>query len=182
MNNYVVLLKGINVGGHHKIKMADLKQQLEDTGLLSKVTTYIQSGNITLSSALQPEEIVKTIQNCIESHYGFHIATIVISKDDWLTYSENHPYFDEAEELKMLHLTLLYQTPNADQLEPLLSFKPNNEHCKIIGKAMYLYYPDGFGRCKFTSALIERKLKCNTTSRNWRTVQKLRTMLLEMEE
>lgn len=179
MRNYVILLKGINVGGHHKIKMADLNNHLQNTGLFLNVKTYIQSGNIVLFSELSPSEVEQTIEECIQEHYGFYIATKAFSKELWLKVSETHPYLDQAEEIKMLHLTFLYLVPDKTKFDEVLSFKPDNEHCTMIGSTLYLYYPNGVGRCKFTSALIERKLKCHTTSRNWRTVQKLRSMLLE---
>lgn len=176
---YVVLLKGINVGGNHKIKMADLKQQLHNTNVLSNVQTYIQSGNIVLSSDLSCSDVEHIVEETIQNHYGFHIATKAFTQDEWLSASEDHPYFNEATDIKMLHLTFLYKIPDSTSLKDVLTFKPDNEHCSVIDTKLYLYYPDGFGRSKFNSALIERKLKCNTTSRNWRTVQKLRSMLLD---
>jgi len=179
MNSYVVLLKGINVGGHHKIKMADLRQHLQNTNKLSHIQTYIQSGNIILWSTLGKSEVETTVKSCIEQHYGFQIQTIAFTKDQWLEYSETHPYLNQAEDIKTLHLTFLFKVPEQEALQGLFTFKPENEHCEVIGATMFLFYPDGFGRCKFTSALIERKLKCNTTSRNWRTVQKLRSMVLD---
>ncbi len=49
MTIYIALLRGINVGGHKIIKMADLKQTFESIGL-KQVKTYIQSGNIVFKS------------------------------------------------------------------------------------------------------------------------------------
>lgn len=179
MNTYIVLLKGINVGGHHKIKMADLTTHLENTTQFTLVKTYIQSGNIVLRSPLHLEAIAPLIQTCIETHYGFHIPTLVFTKENWLQLSETHPYFTQAEELKMLHVTFLFKQPDPKALEHVLQFKPDNEYCLPIDSALYLFYPDGFGRSKFNSAFIERKLKSHSTSRNWRTVQKIRSMVLD---
>jgi uncharacterized protein (DUF1697 family) len=49
MNTYICLLRGINVGGHKKIKMADLKT-LFTSLRYNDVVTYIQSGNIIFKS------------------------------------------------------------------------------------------------------------------------------------
>ena len=181
MYTYIVLLKGINVGGHHKIKMADLKLQLQNTGVISDVQSYIQSGNLVVNSSLQMLQLVETIETCIEENYGFKIPVLTFLKSEWLSISETHPYLKEAEDIKTLHVTFLFNSPQPDVWQEILTFKPNNEHCKRIDKSLYLFYPDGFGRSKFHSALIERKLKCHTTSRNWRTIQKLRSMLLDSE-
>lgn len=49
MNQYVALLRGINVGGKNLIKMAGLRVCFEDLGL-DAVATYIQSGNVLFTS------------------------------------------------------------------------------------------------------------------------------------
>jgi uncharacterized protein (DUF1697 family) len=50
MNTYIVLLSGLNVGGHKKVPMADLRLLLIKSGL-ENVQTYIQSGNVVFQSS-----------------------------------------------------------------------------------------------------------------------------------
>ena len=49
MTRYLVLLCGINVGGRNKVPMAALRELLESHGH-TRVSTYIASGNVILSS------------------------------------------------------------------------------------------------------------------------------------
>ena len=62
MTFYIALLRGINVGGHKVIKMADLKRVFESIGL-KQVKTYIQSGNIVFES----EEGINFLKDQIQS-------------------------------------------------------------------------------------------------------------------
>ena len=74
MHKYIVLLKGINVGGHRKVPMAELKILLAKHDFRN-VQTYIQSGNIILeSSSLKPFQIEDRIQKAIYKYYGFEVS------------------------------------------------------------------------------------------------------------
>ena len=68
MTTYIALLRGINVSGHNKIKMVDLKQLFIDIGFL-QVTTYIQSGNVVFMSE---EKNSDTLENIITEKIKKH--------------------------------------------------------------------------------------------------------------
>ena len=68
MKTYIVLLKGINVGGHKKVPMAELRELLNKSGF-EDVQTYIQSGNIILKSSEKPNLIEKKIHEAILTHF-----------------------------------------------------------------------------------------------------------------
>jgi uncharacterized protein (DUF1697 family) len=61
MNPYLILLRGINVGGRNKIPMKALREHLEDLGY-QQVSTYIASGNVLLSASASPEEVGEEIE------------------------------------------------------------------------------------------------------------------------
>ena len=67
MNRFVVLLRGINVGGKNKLPMADLRAALGDAGY-ADVSTYIQSGNIALSAETLDGSAISDL------HVGFEAA------------------------------------------------------------------------------------------------------------
>lgn len=73
---YVVLLRGINVGGNNRVPRAEFKEVLEGLGFQS-VVTYINSGNAVFSSNTEPE--ASNIQAAMEKHFGFAIPTLVLS-------------------------------------------------------------------------------------------------------
>src|SRR5438105_2139015 len=72
---YVVLLRGINVGGNNKVSMADLKAALEAGGC-SAVKTYINSGNILLESSLSTAKINALVEHIIEKTFGFTVFAV----------------------------------------------------------------------------------------------------------
>ena len=78
MNNYIAVLRGINVSGKNIIKMAQLKQMFEDIGF-SGVSTYIQSGNLLFSSIeAQVSDLESTISEAIKATFGYDVPVMVI--------------------------------------------------------------------------------------------------------
>jgi len=80
--SYLVLLRGINVGGKNKVPMAPLRALLEDLGF-SNVATYIASGNVILSSDMQPTEIKRQIEAALPRTFRLDselVAVLVLSR------------------------------------------------------------------------------------------------------
>jgi len=74
---YVAFLRGINVGGHHKVPMADLRKELEKLGF-ENVETLLNSANIIFEAISDYEEnLEKKISAHLEKSFGFPIPTIV---------------------------------------------------------------------------------------------------------
>jgi uncharacterized protein (DUF1697 family) len=93
MNSFVVLLRGINVGGKNKIPMADLKLCLEDLGF-GNVTTYIQSGNVLLQSDLDAKTIGPKIQSMLSQKFTLDnsiIKVLVVTKSQLKAVIDNKP-------------------------------------------------------------------------------------------
>lgn len=76
---YVLLLRGINVGGKHKVVMAELKQQLEAIGLTA-VVTYINSGNVCFDASVDEPILIQQIQALLAQHYPFDIGFALIDQ------------------------------------------------------------------------------------------------------
>lgn len=76
--DYIVLLRGVNVGGKRKVSMTDLKVQLTEFGF-EKVTTYINSGNIIVSSKFDHSRTIKTIITVFNQFYDFEIPFIALT-------------------------------------------------------------------------------------------------------
>jgi len=77
MDRHVVLLRGINVGGRNKVPMARLKMLLEELGL-EDVTTYLQSGNAIVRSALAPATIARRIEERLSAAFTLDSETIKV--------------------------------------------------------------------------------------------------------
>lgn len=172
MNNYIVLLRGINVGGHNKLPMANLRALLNDNGY-TDVATYIQSGNILLSSANTSSEISTHIEQLLKEQFNYNIPVITISTEELqLCFLEN-PFLKKVKDIKFLHVTFLDSESEISDTEELYINTYKNDEFQINGKYVYLYTPDGFAKTKFSNQQFEKQLKTKATTRNWRTVTKL---------
>lgn len=172
MRTYIALLRGINVGGKNKIKMAELAKILESIGL-EAVKTYIQSGNIVFQSAEQnSSEIASQIRAAIQNRHGFSPKTLVLGLPEFRKAIENNPFPEAEEEPKALHFYFLAQEALNPNFEVLESIKRESESYKLVDKVFYLYAPEGIGRSKL-AARAEKALGVAAAARNWRTVSKI---------
>lgn len=171
METYIALLRGINVGGQKKIKMAELKTALEASGLQS-VTTYIQSGNIVFGSLKKDcEKLASDIAKTILAHFGFEVPTLVVTTAVLEQILLENPFANE--EPKSLYFVLLKQVPKAVDILEFNRLKFEHEDFHITEKCVYLCCKAGYGKAKLSNNLVERKLRVEATARNLRTMQKL---------
>ena len=84
MQIYIALLRGINVGGHKKVPMTELRDLLSNSGF-QNVQTYIQSGNVVFQSSKNVSTLEKEIQKLIFNHFGFDVSVIVKTDDELQT-------------------------------------------------------------------------------------------------
>lgn len=178
MTTYVSLFRGINVGGHHAVKMTDLKALHESLGL-QHVSTYIQSGNVVFhSDDIDPAHLCKQIESSFEERFGFHAEVLVRTLDELDAIIEKTPFLaHDSKEPKWIAVVFLATAPDEAAQTALLQTYVGPEEIHILGKEMYIYYSEGMGRSKLTNNLIEKKLKTIGTTRNWNTVLQLQKML-----
>ena len=82
-NEFVILLRGINVGGHNKVPMAELKEALAAAGF-DDVVTYIQSGNVLADVGDRNEAaVVADVESVMQDHFGLNIPTVARPAADW---------------------------------------------------------------------------------------------------
>ena len=178
MTKYISILRGINVGGNRKILMKDLKVLFEKMGL-SKVETYIQSGNVVFESdqKLSTADLEVKIQQAITETFGFDVPVIVRTADEWAKSIGNNPFGKENDaDINRLHLTCLKDVPSAELLEKIKMFQFLPDRYEIIGKDVFIFCASGYGTSKLTNPFFESKLKVKATTRNWKTVMKLNEM------
>jgi len=174
MKTYIALLRGINVGGHKKILMAELRAILEKASF-KNVQTYIQSGNIILQSTISDRiKIESIIKKAIHDTYGFEVPTIVKSHSEVKSILDNCPFSNEKK--KDSHFMLLYHQPDKDLVEQTNTIRYPNEEFVIADDCVYFYCSTGYARTKFGNNFIERKLKVANTGRNYRTMVKILEM------
>jgi uncharacterized protein (DUF1697 family) len=174
---YISLLRGINVSGQKKIQMKDLKFLYESLNF-EEVATYIQSGNVIFSSSeTDASELAKRIENAINKKFGYEVFVILRSRDELEQAIENNPFIKRKDiDTSKLYVTFLKKLPADSKKDDFVRIKKDSEEYDLVRKELYLYLPEGYGRTKLTNTYIERKLKVNATTRNWRTVNKLLEM------
>src|SRR5690606_11914486 len=175
MNTHIILLRGINVGGHKKIKMVDFKELLLDHGF-QNIRTYIQSGNIFCESHQEKSVVQQHIQSLIMENYGFEVTAFVLSKSELEHIVQNNPFIQADVPIEKVYCTLLERQADRERKEQLLQFKTEEEDFVFANSLLYFCYHNGYGKAKVTNSFVERKLKMQSTARNWKTMLKLLDM------
>lgn len=171
MNTYICLLRGINVGGHRKIKMADLKTLFTSLGY-TEVVTYIQSGNIIFKSHEKDiDEITTVLKKTIVDTYGFELPVFVLTRKMLTQVYEN--YALSPEYIESSYFTLLHTIPSTEHKALVNNLELPNEHFVATQNCVYLYPEKGYGKAKATNTFFEKKLNVVATTRNYKTIVKL---------
>ncbi len=181
MTRYIAILRGINVGGNRKILMADLRKLVEKLGF-SNVQTYIQSGNVIFDGVEVDSnlQIGDTIQQAILETYGFDVPVIVRTAGEMSNSIANNPFLSEINpDLEKLFITFMKDEASIENIEKIITLEFKPDLFRIIGKDVFGYCENGFGRTKITNDFFEKKLKVQTKTRNWKTVMKLNEMSRE---
>ena len=169
MNTYIILLRGVNVGGKNLLPMKELKALLLSSGF-ENVSTYIQSGNVVLQGQQPSEHEITTL---IQSQFGFSPKVLVLPEDEFTASIKDNPY--KEYQGKFVHFYYCKEAPIIDQAK-LTRLISETECYKLAGKVFYLYAPDGIGRSKLV-ANIESCLGVSATGRNLNTVSKLSVLV-----
>ena len=178
MKTYILLLRGINVGGRNVLPMKDLVALLEDLGCRN-VRTYIQSGNVVVQTSKDASNLSKQVSAKVKERRGFEPCALLIELQDFERAIAANPFPEAESDPKALHFGFLDSMPLKPNLKKLEALKTKNERFQLIDKVFYLHAPDGVGRSK-VAANSERLLGSSMTDRNWRTVSKLRDIVEEL--
>lgn len=172
MNNYIAFLRGINVGGHNVLKMADLKQRLLQEGFV-KVQSYIQSGNLVLTTAQGDKtQIAQGVSGHINKHFGLKVPVVVMTADELRTILTVNPFTTTAAR-KQLYFTFLFDALKTEHRQKLVAADYPNEDFAFGNQCLYLNCKIGAGKAKLTNTIIEKKLQLRATTRNLNTLEKM---------
>jgi uncharacterized protein (DUF1697 family) len=174
---YIAMLRGINVGGHKRIKMDKLRSSFEAMGFES-VKTYIQSGNVIFKTKkTSPAMLSKKIEGKILSDFGFAVSVITRSSDEIDTAITGNPFLRERGiDLEKLHVMFLSAPPSPVALQQLAAVTVVPDRCQCSGKEIYFYFPNGVSQSVLFKSPVDRILAVVTTTRNWKTVNSVRQL------
>lgn len=170
MTTQILLLRGVNVGGHHRLAMEDLRQIAIACGA-SAARTYRQSGNLVV----QGEVEAGALAHAIERVHGFRPVIIARHLDQWRDMIAGNPFSDLSDP-RTMHVFFLAE-PAELQASTLRQGAGEGEELHVTPEHVYLLSPAGISGSKIAPR-IEARAGCPTTARNWRSV----TALGEMAE
>jgi uncharacterized protein (DUF1697 family) len=175
------LLRGINLAGHHKIKMEELRALCQSLKLRDP-QTYVQSGNVIFrTNEKDSVRLAKRIEDAIEKKFGFHADVVLRTTSELKAIIARSPFATRKDlEPARLTVTFLAYDLGKEKCDQILRIKAGPEEVKLGKRELYIYYTDGIGKSKLMPAL-DRVLQKTGTFRNWNTVTKLLEMAEGME-
>jgi uncharacterized protein (DUF1697 family) len=174
MTTYVAMLRGINVSGRNTLAMEDLRALVTAAGGRD-VRTYIQSGNAVFDSRRSSSAIVTALRRGLEGVLGSGVLVLVRTKEELDAVIDTNPFVHRGEDPKVLHVTFMGEAPGADAVAGALT-RSDADEFRVIGREVYLFCPNGYGKTKLTNTFFEKRLGSEATTRNWTTVTKLAEM------
>jgi uncharacterized protein (DUF1697 family) len=183
MPTHVALLRGVNVGGGNKLAMAELRQLVTSLGH-SDVTTYIQSGNLVLTPSHADSAALATeLRSAIAGTFGIDPVMVVLTRAELSEVVDGNPYKHEPIG-KYVHVIFLpgeldeAARSQVKQMEAESRSQGSRDELTLIGRALYLHTPDGFGTSELAKTLLMKRASpvSTGTARNWNTVTKLLLM------
>lgn len=174
MPTYIALLRGINVGGHNKIAMTQLKVMLESMGL-ANAKTWLQSGNVVFETKKQsPAALEKSLETATKSQFDLSIDYVVRTAAEWKKVIAANPFQKEAKtDPSHMVVAFMKSSPKPEAVKSLRAGITGPEQVELKRNELYLIYPAGIGQSKLTNTVIEKKLGVRGTARNWNTILKL---------
>jgi uncharacterized protein (DUF1697 family) len=176
MARFVALLRGVNVGSHNRIAMADVRAAVSAAGY-TDVATLVQSGNVVLSASGSAASVGSAVEAALRKRMDLDIDVIVRTSGEMSKIATTHPFGAPRVEGKFLHVAFLKQKPAAAAARALAATDFGTDRFEVRGTELYLHYAQGQGRSKMTTAFFERALAVPMTVRNWNVVTKLAEMV-----
>ena len=175
----ISLLRGVNVGGHHMIRM-DALRALYESLKLRNPQTYVQSGNVVFQTAATDlSKLARKIEDAIERQFAFRPPVILRTAPELRDVIARNPFEKRSgiNPAKLL-VAFLAADPAPDAHDKLRAIQCAPDELRFSGRELYIYFPSGQGRATLKWAHVDKALKLLYTGRNWNTV----TKLLEMAE
>lgn len=173
---YVSLLRGINVGGRHKLLMRELAAMFVEAGC-EDVRTYIQSGNVVFrADPSLADGLSARITTAIAASHGYQLPVVIRTAADLARVVRGNPFLADGADPTRLYVGFLAEAPDPAKVARLDPDRSPPDAFEVRGDAVYLHFPNGVARSKLTNDYLDRTLGTVSTIRNWRTVCRLHEM------
>ena len=171
----IALLRGVNLGPHHRIPMEPLREVYQAAGL-SDVRTLLQSGNVVFQTrARELDRLAARLETAFEARFGFHSDVFLRTAGELKEVVSACPFAGRPEcDPAKLAVTFLAAAPDEAARVRLAAIQGIAEELHAGARELYIYFPNGMARPQLTQAMLNRAMgKVSSTSRNWNTVLKL---------
>jgi uncharacterized protein (DUF1697 family) len=152
--------------------MPDLRTLLEAAGF-DDVHTYLQSGNVVLSSSASAQRVARTCEAAITDALGLELDVVVRTRDELAKVVKRNPLGKVATDPKRYQVSFLSAKPVAAVTRTLRELVVEPEQLVVSAREIYAWHPAGVARSKLWARLAGRNLGVTATARNWTTVTKL---------
>ena len=176
MTRYLALLGSINVGGN-RIKMADLRATLEESGFRD-IATVAASGNVILTDDRDPAVLEIQLESLIKDRFGFKSCTMVRTAGEVQAAIDENPFHGTGPQHgsdKMVHSIFLSQQPDKSAVDALIAehASKGSERLALGDRVLFLDYVHGVGISDLSSKFLERRLKVKGTARNMNSLKNI---------
>ena len=168
----IVLLRGVNLVTRNRVSMPVLRQALADAGY-EDVRTYVQSGNVVLTTRRAPPRVAKEVAKVVHERFGLDVAVVVRTRAELSAVIDRNPLCSVVTDPKRCQVTFLDGKPDRAALEKLGAAAADGEVVAHLGREIYTWHPSGMGRSKLARLLSGKAMGVTATSRNWATVTAL---------
>ncbi|MGQ0839918.1 DUF1697 domain-containing protein [Actinokineospora sp.] len=176
MSGFVALLRGVNVSGHKKIAMADLRVLLTDLGF-GDVRTLLQSGNAAFTADDSPASLESRIEDALVGRFELATRCLVRTGDELRAVLAAHPLVSLADNGSRMLAIFLSDDPDPALAATHDPVALDPEHVRVGKRVIYQWCPDGVAEAPLVGPFVERRWKVTATGRNWNTVTKLAAMV-----
>ena len=178
MSVQIALLRGINLGPNRRVAMGDLRDLLTGAGY-PDVRTCVQSGNILLSSDLDPERLQRELEGHVLAGFGIDAKVVVRTREELAAVVALNPLAEVADEPKRYQVSFLSGEPSAEAIAEIAAVDVSPERFAHSGREIYAWHPKGIQRSALAKLISDRRLGVTATARNWNTVTTLLAMAQE---
>jgi uncharacterized protein (DUF1697 family) len=172
VSRQIVLLRGINLGPRNRVAMPKLREQLQAAGF-EHVSTYLQSGNVVLSSDATQQQLAAQCRRLLGEHFDLDVQVIVRTREELAVVVARDPLGEVAVDPKRYQVSFLERELDAEVVRRLGALAAGSERLVAIGRELYAWHPDGVARSKLWAGLADPSLGVPATARNWSTVRGL---------
>lgn len=152
--------------------MPALREALGEAGY-EDVHTYVQSGNVVLSSGEKAGELERSLERLIEKRFELSIPVVVRTRAQLAKVVDKNPLGDVAKDPKRYQVAFLRSKLSREAADALKEAATEPERVVIDGLQIYSWHDGGVARSKLWAAIASKKLGVDATARNWTTVTTL---------